>query len=261
MGKIYGEFREDVHVQKVEYDPALPNYIAFDWGWSNPLAAIEFQVTPMDEIRVWREHYLARTTIPEHVRMMKKREQPPGYKITMCFGDAADPEAAAQISQLLAPCAAMPEAKENWREGIELVKQFLAVEEEIDLDEEWRIHVTPKTRFLVDHSCVNTRKEFNNYKTKEPIKGQNVPEMGQKIQDHAMDAIRYGLMHLFKVGATYHLDDVYEAEEFMRTQAGLYVPQGAYAASDTLDSRPGDTSGLGDAAGFFTFSNTSMGRF
>src|SRR6185503_15677427 len=47
VGKIYGEFREDVHVKRVEYNPALPNYIAFDWGWANPLAAVEFQVTPM----------------------------------------------------------------------------------------------------------------------------------------------------------------------------------------------------------------------
>jgi hypothetical protein len=198
----------------------------------------------MDEIRVWRLHYKARLTIPEHVAMMKSRPQPDGYKITMCFGDAADPEAAAQVSQILAPCAAMPEAKENWREGIELVKQFMRIEDEIEIDEDFVIHVTPKTHFYVDHSCVDFIREVNNYKTKEPVKGNNVPEMGQKQDDHAMDAIRYGLMHLYKVGASYHLDDVYTPAQLeSNPESPLWTP----------DSRLD--------AGFFTFSSTDFGQF
>jgi hypothetical protein len=60
----------------------------------------------------------------------------------------------------------------------------------------------------VDHSCVNVIREFNNYKSKAPVRGNNVPEMGQKQDDHALDAIRYGLMHLFELGAMHHLDEV-----------------------------------------------------
>jgi len=44
------------------------------------------------------------------VKQLKAREQPFGYHLDLAFGDAADPEAAATISQKLVPCYAMPEA-------------------------------------------------------------------------------------------------------------------------------------------------------
>jgi hypothetical protein len=208
VGKIYGEWNERTHVQKVEYNPAWPNYIAFDWGFTNPLAAIEFQVTPMDQVRIWREHYLGYTTLPDHFKIMQAREQPEGYKINMCFGDAADPQAVAQTSAGFAPCYADPAAKENWRLGVDVVKRFLKLRDVGLFDEHERPIEVPG--LVADHSCVNVIREFNNYKSKAPIRGNNVPEMGQKQDDHALDAIRYGLMHLFELGANYHLEDVME---------------------------------------------------
>jgi hypothetical protein len=238
VGKVYGEFREAIHVKPLEYDPNLPNFIAFDWGWANPLAAVEFQVTPNDEIHVWREHYKKNMTIPEHVAMMKARPQPPHYKITMCFGDAADPEAAAQVSQLLAPCYAEPDAKTNWRQGVELVKSFMKIhdEEVMDPDTGAMVHVGHWTKFFVDHSCKNFIKEINNYKTKEPVKGNNVPEMGQKQADHCMDAIRYGLMHLFVLGVNYHLHDVADVNGWVTRPSGIVHPSAASHAISQTDA-------------------------
>jgi len=209
VGKIYAEFDEEVHVPKegVKYDPALPNYIAFDWGFTNPMAAIEFQVTPRDEIRIWREMYLPYTTLNDYITLMKKRKQPEGYKIDLCFGDAADPQAIATVNQDLAPCIGDPLAKENWREGITLVKTFLKLRDTGLVADEYG---TPLMRpgFVVDHDCVHTIHEFNNYKTKKAPVGTNAPELGQKVEDHALDAIRYGLVHLFIIGCNYHLEDV-----------------------------------------------------
>jgi hypothetical protein len=36
-----------------------------------------------------------------------------------------------------------------------------------------------------------------------------VPELGNRMEDHALDAIRYGLVHIYKLGAHHHLSDVY----------------------------------------------------
>jgi hypothetical protein len=206
VGKIYGEWNETKHVDRVIYNPAWPNYVAFDWGYTNPLAAIEFQVTPMDQVRIWREHYLGYTTLPDHFRIMSRRHQPEGYKITTCFGDAADPEAVAQVNASFAPCFADPKAKENWRAGIMVVKKFLKMRGTALYDDQG--HQLEVPGLVVDHSCVNVIREFNNYKSKAPVRGNNVPEMGQKQDDHALDAIRYGLMHLFELGAMHHLDEV-----------------------------------------------------
>jgi hypothetical protein len=41
-----------------------------------------------------------------------------------------------------------------------------------------------------------------------------------KKDDHAMDALRYGLMHLFKLGANYHLEDVSTKQSGAATASG-----------------------------------------
>jgi len=38
---------------------------------------------------------------------------------------------------------------------------------------------------------------------------RNAPEKSLAQDDHAMDALRYALVHIYKLGATYHLSDVY----------------------------------------------------
>jgi hypothetical protein len=207
VGKIYGEWRENKHVKKHEFNPMWPNYIAFDWGFTNPMAAIEFQVAPDDTIYVWREYYKAFTTLEVALQEMKCREQPKGYRLDMTFGDAADPEAAAYVSQHFKGCYALPEAKENWRQGIMCVKRFLK-DRETGLYDEFDRPIT-RPGLYVDNSCKYTIKEFNNYRSKEAPNGNNVPEMGQKVEDHAMDALRYGLMHLYELGANHHLEEVY----------------------------------------------------
>jgi len=207
VGKIFPEWDEDTHVTAVPFRPDLPNYVTFDWGYTNPLAAVEFQVDAWDRIRVWRVHYKAFTRLEDHLQLMAKRPQPDGYHIDLAFGDAADPEAAATVSRYLAPCIADPNAKTNWREGIDLIRGFLKLREAGIRDE----FETPQYEpgLVVDQSCGDFISEMNGYKAKESKDGSNVPEMGQKVQDHAIDALRYGLMHLFKLGVQHHLTDVY----------------------------------------------------
>jgi hypothetical protein len=162
-------------------------------------------------------------TLPEHIQAMKDREQPDGYHLDLAFADAADPGAADQVSAGLVGCYAMPEAKEVWREGIDLVRSFMAERDTGRVLDEFG---TPELQpaFAVDFSCVNTIHEFNNYKAAGSIKGKNVPEVGNKAQDHAMDAIRYGLMHLYKCGATSHLSDVYRPDTGQSTLLSPFSP-------------------------------------
>lgn len=203
-GKIYPEWDVKTHVRNVKFNPAWPNYIAFDWGYTNPLAAIEFQVSPDDRIYVWREHYKAYTRVEDHIAELKRREQPQGYHLDLAFGDAADPEAASTVGNQFCQIFAMPEAKENWREGIDLVRSFMNREEGED---EYGGPIY-RPAFFVDYSCKNTVHEFNQYRAPDSTKGRNAQEIGLRQDDHALDAIRYGLVHIYKLGATYHLTDV-----------------------------------------------------
>lgn len=196
-GQIYPEFDEKVHVRPVRFNPAWPNYITWDFGFTNPCAAVEFQVDPMDRVWVWREHYAAGMTIDQHVEMMKQRQQPPGYRIDLMFGDAADPEAIMTLNKIMAPTVGDPKSKVNWREGIGMVKRFLLPRDE---------NAAPGTSgaepsLFIDHSCDHTIREHVNYRGVEPGKtGLDPREAAKRSSDHTPDALRYGLMHVFVLG-------------------------------------------------------------
>jgi hypothetical protein len=150
---------------------------------------------------------------------MKRREQPEGYHLDLGFGDAADPEAAIQMSANFVPTFALPEAKENWREGVDLVKTFLTPRDVYSpggnlvvvdeygtpLQEPW-LYVSP--------DCPNVIREFNNYRAAEARPERNPREASKGWDDHALDAIRYALMHIFRFGCTGKLADVYNASDF-----------------------------------------------
>lgn len=203
-GKIYTEFDENVHVKKHVFNPAWKNFVFFDFGFVNAFAAIDVQIDPQDRIYIWREHYESYKTVPENLAMMNAREQPVGYHIDGCFGDAADPKATVEVSQYFAPCMSLMEAKENWREGIDQVKRFLKLRQVGE--DEWGAPIE-EPWLTIDHSCVNAIKEFNLYRRKKSALVQDANKAGSanKVDDHILDALRYGLMHIFVLGATSHL--------------------------------------------------------
>lgn len=244
VGKIYGEFDPTVHVRRHEFNPDWPNYIAFDFGFTNPFAAIEFQVDPWDRVYVWREHYKAFMQLEEHVQMMKNRPQPDGYHLDVGFGDAEDPAAAMKLSQIFVPTWALNEAKKNWRQGVDLVKKFLKLRDVyspsgslVVVDE----YGTPKQEpwLFVDPSCTNLIREFNNYRAAESRPEVNPREAAKRHDDHALDALRYGLMHVFELGCTSHLADVYSPGD-------LALPTGTFARSADPASSGHFTLGLLD---------------
>jgi hypothetical protein len=221
VGKIFGEFDETVHVRQHTFNPAWTNYIAFDWGFVNSLAAIEFQVDPFDNVYIWREHYKSYWRLEQHIEFLKNREQPDGYHLDGAFGDAADPEAADYVSAHFVPCMAAPEAKDNWRQGIEVVKRFLKTYQIGVADE----YGTPleEPKLFVDPSCKETRREFLNYRAKDNVDSQTQEaskvSVAVKEDDHGLDALRYALVSLFELGAKHHLREV-------QGTGVLVVPQG-----------------------------------
>jgi len=210
VGRIFNEFDEEVHVlpKAHTFNPQWANYIAFDWGFTAPFAAIEFQVSPRDEVYVWREHYVKNRTLEWHVNELKTRSNPPGYHLDGAFGDAADPQAVEYVSQHLVYCQADPDSK-MWLPGIRLMNQALK-QHEVGKDEYDRPIMQP--RYFVDPSCENHISEMLGYRARKGVspnefKGASVVE--RNVPDHTIDAIRYGLMHLWEVGVQHHLDEVY----------------------------------------------------
>lgn len=208
VGRIYSEFDERTHVKPLVYNPNLPNYLFVDFGYVNPLAALDVQILPNDTVHIWREWYKPWLRLEDHIQAWKQREDPEGYKIETAYADSEDPEAIATMNVRGIPTFALPEAKVNWRQGIEVVKRSLRMRDTGNVDDFGDPILRPM--LYVDPSCTHTIREFLNYKMAEPPRtGTDPQEKPKKKEDHAMDAIRYGLMHYFELGAKYHLSDIY----------------------------------------------------
>jgi len=187
---------------------ARRNGTTYFTGNTNPLAAIEFQVSPSDTVYVWREHYKSFWTLNQHIEHLKYgRDNPEGYHIDLAFGDAADPDAVATVSQEYVPCVAYDEAKE-WRVGVELMKRFMKeYHDGISYDEYERAILVPK--YFVDHSCTNHIREIQTYRRKETeLNTSDMASSVVKKDDHSENAMRYALMHLFELGAGGSLAEV-----------------------------------------------------
>ena len=198
VGKIYTDWDDQRNILwgEYQYNPAWPNYNFFDFGFSNPFACLDVQVDPSDNVYVWREHYMSEMSVSKHIAHLQARSNPDGYAVACGFGDSADPGVVEMLSANWVPTYAHPDAKDVQR-GIQEVKKFLAPDDQ------------GKPRLYVHYSCVNTIFEFQNYRTQTTNRDDlNLKEDPKKWSDHAMDAIRYGIMHLYVLGARYHLEDV-----------------------------------------------------
>jgi hypothetical protein len=253
VGKIFPDWDEFAHVRPHTFRPGWKNYIAFDWGYTNPLAAVEFQVSPSDQIFVWRVYYKSYKTLTDVAAELKAQEQPDGYHIDLCFGDPADPEAVVTMAQLLQTQIWAPRALKSdytWLDGIMLMRQFMKADREVSKDE----YGTPtyESSFFVDPRCLPVIKEFSNYRSKEPVAGRNVPELGNKVQDHTIDALRYALLCIFKIGCQYALGDVMDiAQNDVRRPLHGVERDSALVLAGRPDPLDGDY--LGGAEGTFTW--------
>lgn len=65
VGRVFGDYDEEVHVTDIPYDPRLPVYIATDYGWTNPNVALFIQTNVWDDVFVIAEYYKTHRTDEE----------------------------------------------------------------------------------------------------------------------------------------------------------------------------------------------------
>jgi len=254
VGKIFDDWNEKTHVTTTKYNPALPSYIAFDWGFTNPFAAIEFQVGPSDTIYVWREYYKPGLTLTEHIQAMQARPQPEGYRLDLGFGDPAEPAAIRHMTQHFVPTIGDPDIKEKftWRQGVDRIADFLKEVETGYVQDEYGTPVKAP-RFFVDFDCTQFIHEMNNYRSKQAPRTmipQDPSDAPIKKDDHGIDALRYALLMLFDAGATRHLHEIYDRTGLIRAgqseptvhtepafnASGMYPPRELQTVFSGLDS-------------------------
>lgn len=214
-GAIFDEWDERIHVKPHTFNPQWPNYLAFDYGFSNPFVALDVQIDPWDNVYVWREYYVRYVATYEHGKALRERKQPDNYNISGLWGDPRGADQAATLSPMLG-WVGFDDVP--WNLGIEAMKRLLKVKSD------------GLPSLFVSPDCTNLTRQMSQLHVREQTRAQklDLQEYSQqgniqhKIDDHAVDALRYLIGPLYVSGAGSHLVDIYgstyagsESESFL----------------------------------------------
>lgn len=175
-GLVYDTFNRDANVRTITRDWP-ETIIACDDGISNPFVALLCRIDEDDRIHVEREHYASNMLIAHKVDAIRTLQA--GGKCEGCEV-IVDPAAAQLIAEMRDGGIEVMSADNKRDDGINRLHTRLAPD------------ASGTPRVTVDPSCANTIREFESYMRKKHKDGHFLDEP-EKVNDHAMDALRYAV--------------------------------------------------------------------
>jgi len=171
-GRVYNSFDELIHV--IPPENALkhdwPKFRSIDFGYENPFVCLYIAVDPEDRVIIYDEYYQRHKSIEQHAKVLNNDNQE--YIYTTC-----DPSGASQRASLRECGIPTIGVRGSVDGGISLVRQLLDVRDD------------GIPGLMITSNCVETIREFNLY----CYSDSNSGETPKKVDDHAMDALRYFL--------------------------------------------------------------------
>ena len=190
-GLFYKAWDENVHVPRepIAYDPGLELYRTFDWGVNGPTVCLWAQVDGDGRVRVIDELVQSGLAVSDMARGVRAWEETRGYRnVIRSYCDPTGLSYMLEFQKEGVACLGRREdgGRSNVRfEGFETVRRFL------------KLDAFGKPRLLVSPRCVTVRREFRQYRYPETRAGMNPSEEPAKVNDHAMDALRYFFVSRF----------------------------------------------------------------
>ena len=196
-GRVYPEFDEGLHSRSLQYNPDLPLALAFDFGVDNPFVCLWLQFGAGDTCYVIDEYTTAvirdgREEVRQSLTTQENGEEVLRQHAEWGYGPwewaVGDKSGADEIRTLSRHCGIRAIHRHvtpgNVRErevpaGIRRVRRFLR-----------------EGRLIVDSErCPITTFELNRYRYPDRPEDRNASEVPEKANDHAMDALRYGIIY------------------------------------------------------------------
>jgi hypothetical protein len=204
-GLVYKEFDRSRHViEPFDIPEGWEIYRGIDFGSTNPTACLWIATDGDYNFFVVAEHYETGKTIDEHAGIINANKYSP--QVVQTFGD---PSGAQWIKEFeWRKIWITPAQKEitqqfnSWvRLGIEKVSEKLnpTPGHQVPIIQERNMFTASIEQSMpslfIFKTCVNTIREFETYRWKERSVTQaqdlNEPDVPEKANDHAMDALRY----------------------------------------------------------------------
>ena len=219
-GLVYKGFDRSIHViEPFTIDESWQIYRGIDFGSTNPTACLTFAVDGDDNWYIIDEHYTTGETIDYHAGLINA--QPYARRVSNTYGDPSGAQWITEFAQK--GIYITPANKEvgtnfnSWvRFGIERVAEKLKPKpgHTVNAPSFQGPTINPMPSLFIFEGCTNTIREFETYRWKEKSVTQaqdlNEPDVPEKANDHAMDALRYFAVSYKKAAPPYTVpkDDI-----------------------------------------------------
>lgn len=181
-GRVYPEFEPARHVLACDPPAGAVCLRGIDFGFTRPFACVWLYADHDGQICVFDEYYRAGGTALDHAREILRRDEALAARDILRGTSFADPAARAEREALAQGGVPNQPAENALLPGISRVRQALLP------------RADGRPGLTVHPRCVNLIREFEGY-VYEEIRGAGEP-LPVKGNDHALDALRYGVMGL-----------------------------------------------------------------
>lgn len=155
VGRVFGDFDEEVHVTDLKFNPDWPVYACCDYGWTNPFVWLIIQVDVWDNVYVLAEYRAVNKDINDIAKDLKA--WPLACAASKFYPDPASPGDTAILEKALQIKANTDTGGElKWR--LELIRQALKVGPAHAKAED------QKPRLFIDRRCKGLIMEMDAYR-------------------------------------------------------------------------------------------------
>jgi len=186
VGQFFREFSRRVHVIKPFQIPSFwERFTSFDWGFKNPACMLWHAISPDGQVITYREYYVTGKDVPWLAQHALKLTGSENLRYRVGDPSCWDASRGPSIAEVMATNGwAMVQAENDRRNGWARVRQYLSHE----LDD--RGQFTRPPHWQVFETCNNLIRTLPAL-----VHDEHDPEdCDTKGEDHAPDALRYGLM-------------------------------------------------------------------
>jgi len=188
-GLIYDKWDRQAFVMKREEARWARVVIGQDEGYVNP--AVKLLILQDNDGRVhvaaeWYKTQQLESAVIKNAVRWNRRYKPEIFRVDSSAKKLIEGMRAHRL-----PVHGAPSAPGDVFDGIQFVQTYL------------KIGGDGRPRFTVDPSCENLIREFETYEWRKRIKtGDDYKDQPLKVNDHAMDALRYGMWEFHRPGST-----------------------------------------------------------
>lgn len=199
-GLVYKEFQREVNIVEPFDIPESWTIIrGIDFGSTNPTVCLWIAIDKDENYFISEEHYETGQTIDYHAGRINSNRL--SSRVSATYGDPSGAQWITEFKQrnlYITPAnKESGQSEQGWvRYGIEKIQEKLKPQFGHTVGELIKFGINnPQPSLFIFNNCIKTISEFENYRWKEKSVNQaqdlNEPDVPEKANDHAMDALRY----------------------------------------------------------------------